>query len=67
MDFIEIGWGGIDWIHLAQYGPVAGSCEHCNKPSGSKKHLQIVEKLRDWLSASEDADAWGVFIIFRMG
>jgi hypothetical protein len=30
-DLREIGFGDVDWIHLAQ----AGSCEHGNEPSGS--------------------------------
>jgi hypothetical protein len=35
-DLREIGFGDVDWIHLAQ-GHVAGSCEHGNEPSGSIK------------------------------
>jgi hypothetical protein len=27
----------VDWIRLAQYGPVAGSCEQGNEPSVSIK------------------------------
>jgi hypothetical protein len=36
MDFREIsgGGGGVEWIHLSQ-GPVAGSCECSDEPSGS--------------------------------
>jgi hypothetical protein len=32
MDFREIGFGDVDWIHWAQ-----DRCEHGNKPSGSIK------------------------------
>jgi hypothetical protein len=32
MDLSEIGWEGVDWMHLAQ-----GSCEHGNDPLGSIK------------------------------
>jgi hypothetical protein len=38
MDLREIEWDGMDWIDLAQ-GPVEGSCEHGNEPSGSNKLL----------------------------
>jgi hypothetical protein len=31
MDLRERGWGGMDWIDLAQEGP----CEHGNETSGS--------------------------------
>jgi hypothetical protein len=36
MDLREIGFGDVDWIHLAQ-GYVAGCCEHGDEPSGSIK------------------------------
>jgi hypothetical protein len=35
MNFREIGWGGLDWIVLAQDRDLGGSCEHGNEPSGS--------------------------------
>jgi hypothetical protein len=36
MDLREIGWGGMDWIHLAQdRGPLENSCEHGNELLGS--------------------------------
>jgi hypothetical protein len=35
MDLREIGLGGVDWIRLAQDGPVAGCCECGDEPSGS--------------------------------
>jgi hypothetical protein len=38
MDLSEIGWGGMDWIHLAQdRSQWLSSCEHGNEPSGSIK------------------------------
>jgi hypothetical protein len=39
----EIGWGGMDWIDLAQEGPVEGSCEHGNELSGSIKCWEVLE------------------------
>jgi hypothetical protein len=36
MDLGEIGWKGVDWIHLAKE-TVAGCCEHGNEHSGSIK------------------------------
>jgi hypothetical protein len=44
MDIGEIGWGDVDWIHLAENKrPVAGSCEHGNEHSGSIKLWEILE------------------------
>jgi hypothetical protein len=37
MDLREIGWGGMDWIHLAQDRDQWRPCEHDNEPSGSIK------------------------------
>jgi hypothetical protein len=34
MDFREIGWGGVDWIRMAEEGTNEGSCKHGNEPSG---------------------------------
>jgi hypothetical protein len=38
----EIGWDGVDWIHLAQDRPVVGSHEHSNEPSGSIKSWEFL-------------------------
>jgi len=35
MDLKEVGCGGMDWIKLAQYRQVAGTCECGNKLLGS--------------------------------
>jgi hypothetical protein len=35
MDLREISWDGVEWIHLAQKGPVAGFFEYDDDPSGS--------------------------------
>jgi hypothetical protein len=37
MDLQEVGCGGTDWIHLAQYREVAGTCDCGNEPSASIK------------------------------
>jgi hypothetical protein len=38
MDLEEVGWGGMDWIDLAQdKRQMAGCCECGNEPSGSIK------------------------------
>jgi hypothetical protein len=39
----EIGLEGMDWIHMAGWGPVASSCELCNEPSGSIKGGQFLD------------------------
>jgi hypothetical protein len=49
MDFREIGWDGVDWIHLAQdKGPVAGCFEHGNEPSDSIKDGEFLDYLSDY-------------------
>jgi hypothetical protein len=40
MDLREIGWGGVDWIHLAED---RGPCEHDNKLSGYVNYWRILE------------------------
>jgi hypothetical protein len=48
MDIREIGWDGVDWINMAQDGPMEGSCEHDIKPSGSIKSWEVLEWLHNW-------------------
>jgi hypothetical protein len=48
IDLREIGWGGMDWIDLAQAkGPVESPCEYGNEPSGSIKCLENFSLLND--------------------
>ena len=38
MHLQEVGWGGMDWIDLAQYRvQLEGACECGNEPAGSLK------------------------------
>jgi hypothetical protein len=37
MNLSEIGWKGVDWMHLARDIAVVGFYEHGNEPSGSIK------------------------------
>jgi hypothetical protein len=37
LDLQELGCWGMDWIDLARYGEVAGSCKCGNEHSGSIK------------------------------
>jgi hypothetical protein len=39
MDFREMGWGGMDWLNLAQE---KDSCEHGNETSGSIKRWKTL-------------------------
>jgi hypothetical protein len=42
MNIREMGWGGMHWIKCGSgYGPVEGSCEHGDEPSGSIKCWKI--------------------------
>jgi hypothetical protein len=40
MDFKELKWGG--------YGPVVGTYEHGNEPSGSIKCWELPEQVHNW-------------------
>jgi hypothetical protein len=40
MDLVEVGWGNVDWIGLAQ---VKNSCEFGIEPSGSIKCWETIE------------------------
>jgi hypothetical protein len=44
MDLRGLGWGGMDWIDLAQdRASGEGSCELRNEPSGSIKYPELLE------------------------
>jgi hypothetical protein len=43
MDLRDIGWGGMEWIDLAQDRAMEGSCEHGNEPPGSIKCWEILK------------------------
>jgi hypothetical protein len=40
-------WSGLDRFGSG-YGPVEGSCEHGNEPSGSIKCWEVLEMPRNW-------------------
>jgi hypothetical protein len=44
MDLREIGWGGMNWIDLAQ----EKSCGHGNEPSPSIKCWEVLGQLHNW-------------------
>jgi len=47
MDLQEVGFGGMDWIELAQrQGQEAGTCECGNEHSGSVKCGEFLDYLR---------------------
>jgi hypothetical protein len=41
MEYAEIGYEGVDWIHLDQ------SCEHGNEPFNSVKSWELLDQLSD--------------------
>jgi hypothetical protein len=47
MDNGETGCKGVDLTHLTEYGPVAGSYEHSNEPSGSIKGEEFLGQWSD--------------------
>jgi hypothetical protein len=56
MDLREIGWDGVDWVDLAQdRGPLEGSCEHGDEPSGSIKCWEVLEWLHNWWLLKKDS------------
>jgi hypothetical protein len=59
MNLREKGWGGVDWIAMAEDGTsealVEDSCEHSNKPSGSIYYCKIFEWLSDWQLLKKDS------------
>jgi hypothetical protein len=42
MDLRDIGWGGMDQSGSGE-GPVEGSCEHGDEPTGSLKCWEVIE------------------------
>jgi hypothetical protein len=42
-------------------GPVEGSCEHVDEPSGSIKCLEILQWLSDWWLLKKDSAPWSSF------
>jgi hypothetical protein len=47
-DLVEIGWGGVDWIGLAEDRVKWRALEGSNKPSGSIKCWETIEWLHNW-------------------
>jgi len=43
MDLKETGLEGVDWIHLAQWGPVKGFCADGYEPPGSIKSGEFLD------------------------
>jgi hypothetical protein len=49
MDFSEIRWVGVNWMHLAQYRDQWQYLyEHGNEPSGSIKGREFIDRLWDY-------------------
>jgi hypothetical protein len=58
MGLKEIGWRcGLDSTG-AGYGPVAGSCEYGNEPSGSIKGGEFLDWLSDYELLKMDSAPW---------
>jgi hypothetical protein len=43
IDLVDVGWGNVDWIDLAQDSQVESSCEFSIEPSGSIKCWETIE------------------------
>jgi hypothetical protein len=59
MDYKEIGWGGMDWIDLAQdrnqWRDVVNTAMNLR---GSIKCWEILEWLRNWRLVKKDSAPW---------
>jgi hypothetical protein len=64
MDHGDIGWEDVDWNQSGSgYGPMAGSCEHCNEPSGSIKGANFFTRLAIVRSSGRTLLFHGVYFI----
>jgi hypothetical protein len=52
-----MGWYGLDRSGSG-YGPVEGSCEYGNEPTGSIKFWDIPEQLSDWRLFKKGSAPW---------
>jgi hypothetical protein len=52
-----MGWCGLD-LSGSGLGPVKGSCEHGDEPSGSIKCWEILEQLSDCWLLMKDIPPW---------
>jgi hypothetical protein len=52
-----MGWYVLDWSGSG-YGPVEGSREHGDKPSGSIKRWEVFEWLHNWRLLKKGSDPW---------
>jgi hypothetical protein len=51
--FLWSGWG---------QGPVEGSCEHGNEPSGSIKCWEVLEQLHNWRVLKKGSALWSLLV-----
>jgi hypothetical protein len=58
MDLRERGWGGMDWIDLAQDMDQWRLLVNNNKPSGSIKCWEILEWLHNWRLFKKISAPW---------
>jgi hypothetical protein len=64
IDLREIGWGGVEWIHLAHdRDRLAGCCECGDEPSGSGDtelviHRTVLQSIQSPCSASDRELIW---------
>jgi hypothetical protein len=48
-------WTGLSWLRI---GPVEGSCEHGNEPSGSIKCWEVLEYVHNWQLLKKGSAPW---------
>jgi hypothetical protein len=53
----RMGRYGLDWSGSG-LGPVEGTCEHSNEPSGSTKCPEVVEQLSNWQPLEGGSARW---------
>jgi hypothetical protein len=66
VDIREIGWGGMDWIDLAQDREQWRALVNSNEPSGSIKCCEIIEWLHNCRLLKEGSAPWSYLVIVRI-
>jgi hypothetical protein len=65
MNIRNIGWEGVDWIHLAQ--DKDHWREYCNKPSGSINGGEFPGQLSDYYLLKNDPLPWSWLVGWLVG
>jgi hypothetical protein len=62
IDLREIGWGGMDWIHLAQDRDYWMALMNMETNVQVQNFWEILWQLRDWMVVKKDAASWNYLV-----